>query len=57
MSKETKLKIKILRSGKSRAELAEAVGIKYSTLSQYLNGYIKMPDGVKERLHKEIDRK
>ncbi len=52
--KETDLKARIVKSGKSRADLADAIGVQYSTLSQYLNGYIPMPKDVRARIEKEI---
>ena len=54
--KETDLKSRIVKSGRSRAELADAVGVQYSTLSQYLNGYITMPDDVRARIEKELEK-
>ena len=54
--KETDLKSRIVKSGKSRAELADAVGVQYSTLSQYLNGYITMPGDVRARIEKELEK-
>lgn len=54
MAKDTDLKARIVKSGKSRAELADAVGVQYSTLSQYLNGYITMPEDVRAKIEKEL---
>lgn len=56
MSKENELKARIVRAGIDRLELAEAVGVKYSTLSQYLNGYLPMPEDVRKRINWEIDK-
>jgi transcriptional regulator with XRE-family HTH domain len=44
------LKNRIRKSGIDRREIAKRCGIKYGTLSGYLNDFIDMPDHIRQEI-------
>ena len=44
------LKIRLMRAGLTQVELSRQIGISNSLLSQYVNGYLKMPWHVRKKI-------
>lgn len=45
----------LINSKRTRLEIADELGIPYSTLSSYVNGFTQMPNDIQEHLRKIMD--
>jgi len=45
----------LINSKRTRLEIASELGIPYSTLSSYVNGFAQMPNDIQEHLRKIMD--
>jgi len=49
------LKVRIINSGIPRKEMAEKLGVSYSLLSNYLGGFLRMPDEIRQELNRILE--
>ena len=57
MRGEVEIKVALLRGGKKQVDLAQELGIAPSTLSSWLNGFVKMPPRIRWRIQKILTKK
>lgn len=55
MPVETKIKRRLKKAGITMAALCDKIGVKYFTMSCYLNGYNPMPNNTKEKINKYLN--
>lgn len=49
------IKKNIRKAGFTQIQIAKVLGMKYSTLASYLNGYNPAPDGLEDEINKIIN--
>ena len=54
---ETEIKEKLKLYGFNLKEVSNSLGVKYSTLNGYLNGFNPMPEVVREKIYKMISER